>query len=74
MLHTKANEGRQLATFNPAHNTVPGHNHGLSLAKLIVDPAGQEFFDDILISLLIIERKRHSAGINRPPPSKRLFG
>ncbi|KDR67611.1 hypothetical protein GALMADRAFT_231799 [Galerina marginata CBS 339.88] len=47
-----------LANFTPA-----GHDHGqASVAKLTVRPKGQHFFDDLLLSLLIIERKRLTPG------------
>lgn len=50
-----------LATFKPARHGVPDIPD-VPVPELTVTPLGQCFFDDLLISLLVIERKRLTPG------------
>ncbi|KAF8966220.1 hypothetical protein BDZ97DRAFT_696992 [Flammula alnicola] len=56
-------EASTLATFTPARQ-VPAGGPPV-LAELTVTPLGQDFFDDLLLSLLIIERRRLTPGKDR---------
>lgn len=49
-----------LATFTPARQIKPGQPP--VLAQLSVTPKGQDFFDHLLLAILIIERKRLTPG------------
>ncbi|KAF9474769.1 hypothetical protein BDN70DRAFT_884488 [Pholiota conissans] len=58
-------DANTLATFIPARHGVPGLVIALSqpqVPELTVTPLGQSYFDDLLISLLVIERRRLTPG------------
>ncbi|KAJ3503544.1 hypothetical protein NLJ89_g8383 [Agrocybe chaxingu] len=60
---------KPLAKFTPSRHVEQGEPP--SMAELVVSPEGQNHFDDLLVSLLIIERKRLAPGKNKLV--KRLF-
>jgi len=61
----------KLATFTP-RTGGPIPRRSSKVAELVVEAAGQKYFDDILVSLLILERKRLAPKVSSV--RDRIFG
>jgi len=62
-----------VAEFKPASlSRRPGRNKLSDLTRLEVTPQGHDFLDDIVVSVLIVERMRTSPSMLKDLPSSML--